>query len=133
MSSFKRLDRDYDNLRSALSNLYSDKDVQGGLRLAAALGWYWLAQGQSAECAVWQQKFLTVAKNNEHTEEKAKAYFHLGEAMRSTRAMGASEPLLKKSVELWQKTKNRRGRKNRPGIRRSVGFGIPTLLGLLHS
>ena len=53
-----RLDREHDNLRSALRWLAQTGQIARELRLASALGWYWAARGHTAEGRATLQRTL---------------------------------------------------------------------------
>jgi non-specific serine/threonine protein kinase len=59
---YLRLEREHDNLRAALHWLF-DQDTpaerEAALRLAAALGWFWVIRGYPVEGWRWLQKALT--------------------------------------------------------------------------
>ena len=65
---FLRLEREHANLRAALGWLL-DQDNRGereaGLRLAGALGKFWLRRGYNTECRRWLERALAPAPAGE--------------------------------------------------------------------
>ena len=60
-----QLDEDVDNLRAALSGRLASNAgdrVADGLRLAAALRWFWFTRGRPAEGRAWVERGLAVAE-----------------------------------------------------------------------
>jgi non-specific serine/threonine protein kinase len=60
---FLRLDTEQDNLRSALRWACSGADTNVGLRLAGAIGYFWLMSGRLAEGQEWLMGALGVARS----------------------------------------------------------------------
>lgn len=60
-SWLERLDTDHDNLRAALAWCQERTDPTAGLRLAAALGWFWYLRGYPGEGRMWLARFLPAA------------------------------------------------------------------------
>jgi non-specific serine/threonine protein kinase len=66
---FFRLEREHDNLRAALRWLLDQDDSaerKAALRLAGALGWFWLMRGSHAEGCRWLEEAL--ARTSQHVE-----------------------------------------------------------------
>jgi predicted ATPase/DNA-binding XRE family transcriptional regulator len=57
---FDRVDAEHDNLRSALA-WATEGTAEAGLRLAAALAWFWSIRGYWIEAEAWLDKVLTKA------------------------------------------------------------------------
>lgn len=56
-----RLDRDLENLHAALGWLLGGADLEAGLRLAAALWWFWYVRGYFREGQQWLEQALATA------------------------------------------------------------------------
>lgn len=56
---YLRLEREHDNLRAALRWLLDYDDHEPALRLARALGWFWLTRGYHTEAWRWLDETLT--------------------------------------------------------------------------
>jgi predicted ATPase/DNA-binding SARP family transcriptional activator len=54
------LDRERDNILAALRFAADDRDADTAVRVAAALGWYWLTNDNHAEAASWFETALAV-------------------------------------------------------------------------
>ena len=54
-----RLETEHDNLRAALARSLETGDAESGLRLAAALGWFWYRQGYWSEGREWLARTLS--------------------------------------------------------------------------
>jgi predicted ATPase/DNA-binding XRE family transcriptional regulator len=77
-----RLEQEHDNLREALRWARDAKDVCGGLRLAAALGWFWWMQGYLEEGRLWTEGFLSEPLVDERERcrfARAEAFYGAGE------------------------------------------------------
>jgi predicted ATPase/DNA-binding CsgD family transcriptional regulator/transcriptional regulator with XRE-family HTH domain len=99
---FFRLDREQDNLRAALRWLLDQAGRDGsdvaaereaGLRLAAALGYFWYVRGYHTEGVRWLEEALAHAPQETQREDEAEAGERVDSAAR-TRALIAAGPLL---------------------------------------
>jgi non-specific serine/threonine protein kinase len=57
----QRLDREHDNLRAALRYTIDVGDTGTSLRMAAALGWFWIVRGNRTEALRWLESVLASA------------------------------------------------------------------------
>ncbi len=57
----QRLDREHDNLRAALRYTIDVGDTGTSLRMAAALGWFWIVRGNRTEALRWLERVLASA------------------------------------------------------------------------
>ena len=73
---FDRLEREHGNVRAALQWSLACDDGAGAIRLAGALGWFWLIRGYLSEGREWLERSL--ALNGGTTAERAKAYLAAG-------------------------------------------------------
>ncbi|HUP09201.1 MAG TPA: tetratricopeptide repeat protein [Caldimonas sp.] len=70
----QRLENEHDNLRSALEYcLVSGAGSRTGLRLCAALHWFWIVRGYRAEGLDWCMRALAIDPNDAPTQERAMA------------------------------------------------------------
>ena len=53
-----RLEADHDNLRAALACALAGEQIEIGLRLVAALGWFWRLRGNWSEARAWLERML---------------------------------------------------------------------------
>ena len=60
---FDRLEVEHDNLRAALTWTLRSKEAEAGLRLAAALGFFWEHRGYPYEGSEWLEKLLSIASD----------------------------------------------------------------------
>ena len=83
----QRLEDEYDNLRSALEYcLGAASGSDAGLRLCAALHWFWIMRGYRAEGLDWCERVLGIEAVDKRTPERAMALeaagilaYHLGD------------------------------------------------------
>ena len=66
-----RLERDHDDLRSALDWLTSDGDDEAAMRLAGALGWFWLSHAHLGEGARRLEAVLATPVSDERARARA--------------------------------------------------------------
>ena len=99
----ERLERDHDNLRSAI--LWASKNShEGELRLIGAVVWFWFLHGHISE---GRQKLQSVLKQNfDESAEMARALW--GASMFASMQADHSEgrQLAEKSIEIWRKLGN---------------------------
>ncbi len=94
---FFRLEREHDNLRAALRWLFNHDNLaqQGvGLRLAAALGYFWYLRGYHTEGRRWLEEALARAPQGDDEESAAGV-----DSAARTRALVAAGPLLMVQAE----------------------------------
>ena len=74
-----RLETEHDNLRAALAWSKTVKgDMESGLRLACALGWFWFFRGLLSEGRAWSETLLAQAGDVERTTAKARVLGNAG-------------------------------------------------------
>jgi len=76
IACFDDLDKEHDNLRSALE-FASVHVPDAGLEMAASLWRFWYVRGHMAEGRSWLEKFLSVSSHS-NTSDRAKAFHGLG-------------------------------------------------------
>jgi tetratricopeptide (TPR) repeat protein len=57
-----RVEREHDNLRASLGRAKERGDLEGGLRLAGSLCWFWWMRGHFREGSLWTEDFLKKAE-----------------------------------------------------------------------
>jgi non-specific serine/threonine protein kinase len=72
----ERLEKEYENLRTALSWVLGSGQIELGLRLSAALGYFWGLQGHASEGFGWMEAAL--ASGEEASPARAEALAHAG-------------------------------------------------------
>jgi non-specific serine/threonine protein kinase len=77
---FNRLEVEHDNLRAALGWSARDGQTETGLRLAAALGWFWMWRSHRDEGFAWLEQILASAPDAP-AMLRAKALNHAGELL----------------------------------------------------
>ena len=60
----QRLDREHDNLRAALRRTLDVGDSGLALRMAGALGWFWIVRGNRTEALHWLESVLSITGNS---------------------------------------------------------------------
>lgn len=106
----KRLDLEYDNLRSALAWLFEQGDAERGLRMVAALSWYWNMRGLFVEGLAQAQAFINLPQAGGRTASRARA---LGAAAYPLYFLGDYEQarvLAEQALEINDETGDRAGR-----------------------
>jgi tetratricopeptide (TPR) repeat protein len=67
----RRLDPEHDNLRAALTWSRASGDVETGLRIAGALGWYWVFRGYVGEGRDWLSELLGMPGGSSRSRARA--------------------------------------------------------------
>ncbi|MFC5255631.1 AfsR/SARP family transcriptional regulator [Streptomyces cinereospinus] len=60
LAAIQRLEREYENLRTALRHAVAERDEQEALCLALSLGWYWQARDLRIEARNWCQEITAL-------------------------------------------------------------------------
>jgi len=109
---FERLEREYDNLRAALSWLLEQgPDEQCGelaLRLCGALTWLWLIRGYVSEGRQWLERALEISRGV-RSAVRAKALIGAGELAILQDNIGQAEALCGEGLALYRELGKRRG------------------------
>jgi predicted ATPase len=95
----RRLDEEHDNLRAALDQL-ADHDAEAALRLAGALGWFWLSRALLREGRTRLEAALAGSAAGGATRARALAAAGALVGRGGDPALGRT--LLEESVELWR-------------------------------
>jgi predicted ATPase/transcriptional regulator with XRE-family HTH domain len=105
-----RLAQDVDNLRAALEwSLRRQGSVEIGLRLAAALHWFWNLQGRFLEARAWLEKALAPTRESPPPAALAEALLVIGDMMELHIDLAAAAPLLAQSLALYRQIGDRAG------------------------
>jgi non-specific serine/threonine protein kinase len=110
-----RLEREQDNVRAALRWLLEQEDVverAAGLRLAAALGWFWYVRGHHGEGAHWLQAALaraSLADAGEAVDAGARLRVLLGLGLLLFHAVAQARPVVEEALALAERWQDRAG------------------------
>ena len=104
-----RLDRDRDNVRTALDWLLRAKNADWGLRLASALLRYWELRELFAEGRQRLSALLALPGSAAPSAARAKAVFAAGVLAGGQRDYRGEVPLFNESLEIYQELGDRRG------------------------
>jgi predicted ATPase/DNA-binding CsgD family transcriptional regulator len=96
---FDRLEVEHDNLRAALGWSARGGQAETGLRLAAALGWFWIWRSLRNEGFVWLEQLLAAAPDAPATL-RAKALNHAGELLAGRDRRQIAPPLWEEALFL---------------------------------
>jgi predicted ATPase/DNA-binding SARP family transcriptional activator len=113
---FECVDQERDNLRAALDVCRSKPEsVEDGLRIGAALRWYWDAHGLSQEAGQNLMTLLSMAGEKKRTAAHAKAMFVAAWLLDTISAASATErtatylPRLEEVLAIYQELDDRQG------------------------
>ena len=108
---FARIEAEYDNLQAALAWMRDRRRQAEGLRLAAALGWFWFRRARFSEGQHWLEMFLLAASAGA-PGPRAMAAYYLGWIMLCAGSFWGNpegKDHFEESLRLWQSSGNRRG------------------------
>ncbi|MFL5658078.1 MAG: LuxR C-terminal-related transcriptional regulator, partial [Ktedonobacteraceae bacterium] len=106
----ERLEREHDNLRTALRWLVEREEVEMALRLGAALCQFWTLRGHLSEGRQWLEGILSDSRmETVSMRVRAKALRGAGVMAYSQGDYGRARVLCQESLELCQKLGSRRG------------------------
>jgi predicted ATPase/class 3 adenylate cyclase len=94
------LDREYDNIRAALSWATDGGDVATGLRTAGALNWYWQHRGHFADGRGWLQRLLSRPDADMDPAVRIRALLAMGDAAFWQSDRDAAETAWQEAVDL---------------------------------
>jgi predicted ATPase/class 3 adenylate cyclase len=106
---FERLDREHDNLRSALEWSLSEPGSEGGLRLCSALQRFWWTRGHLSEGREWCARALGVPKTEELMPARAKALTGSGLLAYWQGDYPAARAQHEECLAIWRQRGDRRG------------------------
>jgi predicted ATPase/class 3 adenylate cyclase/DNA-binding CsgD family transcriptional regulator len=105
---WKRLEREQENLRAALSWLIEQEEGELALRLTASLWWFWNIRGYWSEGERWQEAVLRLPQVQERTARRAKVLLGAG-VLASQQGHPAARSLLEESVAIFRELADKRG------------------------
>jgi predicted ATPase len=101
----ERLEHEHDNLRRALWWARETGDVETGLRLSGALGWFWWMHGYLGEGRRWVEGFLSEDSKSSQpagVPMRAKALYGAGELAFGQGDLARAAELLEESLVLYR-------------------------------
>jgi predicted ATPase len=105
-----QLAQEVDNLRAALEwSLRKQGSVEIGLRLAAALHWFWNLQGRFLEGRAWLEEALAPTQEPAPPAALAEALLVIADMMELHIDLAAAAPLLAQSLMLYRQIGDRAG------------------------
>jgi non-specific serine/threonine protein kinase len=107
-----RLEREHDNLRSALSWFLVEDDAAGALRLAAALWQFWWWRSHLAEGRLRLSEILAMPGAEVSSPERARALTGAGVLTETQGDVVAADALHAESHAIWQQLGDARGLAN---------------------
>ena len=99
-----RCDREHENFRAALDNLWRNGEAQWGLRLAGALFQFWERRELITEGREWLEKLLSLPGAAVRDKVRARAVFAAGVLAGAQKDYGAAQALLTESLEINRET-----------------------------
>jgi predicted ATPase/Tfp pilus assembly protein PilF len=105
-----RLDAEHDNIRAALAwSATANGEASQGLRLAAALWWFWEVRGYISEGRNWLSSLLNATARADPSATRAKALNGAGILARDQGEYGVSQALHEQSLAIFREVGDRRG------------------------
>jgi len=101
-----RLEADHDNLRTALSWTLGGGAPELGLRLAAALSWFWDACGYFGEGTMRLEEALALSGTVAPAATRAEALTGLGAILSTHSGLERAEACLEEALALWEEIGN---------------------------
>ncbi|CAN5855572.1 tetratricopeptide repeat protein [soil metagenome] len=103
-----QLEREHNNLRSALAWAIAQGDAETALRLSGALGRFWITHSHVREGKTWLEKVIALATNIPSTGQ-AKAHMVAGSLETVLGNFSAARALFEQSLALYQWINDRQG------------------------
>jgi predicted ATPase/transcriptional regulator with XRE-family HTH domain len=104
-----RLEHEHDNLRAVLRRCLARRDGDTGIRLAAALWWFWYVRGHAGEGRLWIGKMLPLPGAGRSPARRATALLGAGQLAIALGNYGDARDRLDESVELLRAADDHRG------------------------
>ncbi len=105
----ERLEREHDNLRSALAWAAAGADAVSGMRLASACWRFWLIRGYAREGLGWLSAMLAAAPDRQATTHRAQALNAAGTMARAMSDFSKARTLYEEALSLWRELDVQRG------------------------
>ncbi len=105
---FERLEREYENLRTALEWAMAKSDVEVRLKFAANLRWFLFVRGYNREASAWLESALT-GSSNASAATRAKALQALGWSVNAQGDYGRALTLFEESLALYRQAGDKSG------------------------
>jgi predicted ATPase len=112
----EQLDREQENLRTALEWSITSEVAELALRICGALGEFWSRRGNRSEGHYWLKAALALPGADAHHVARAKALYAAGNLARHQNDLSGAILLLKESVDLHRALEDDRG------LARSLGI-----------
>jgi tetratricopeptide (TPR) repeat protein len=103
-----RLEREHDNFRAALEWSTQHGDGETGLRLAAALRWFWLVRGYASEGRAWLRRAFA-AQDTATPIARARALVAAGSLAMFQHDHAAATASLEAALDAWREIGDARG------------------------
>jgi predicted ATPase/DNA-binding winged helix-turn-helix (wHTH) protein len=105
-----RLESEHDNLRAALAWCSTaGGNAAGGLRLAAALGWFWRSRGHIGEGRHWLSLLIDAEPNGQESPTRANALRGAGILAMDQADYSASRQLQEEALAIYRRVGDRQG------------------------
>jgi non-specific serine/threonine protein kinase len=105
----ERLEREHDNLRSALTWAAAGADAVSGVRLASACWRFWFIRGYAREGLGWLSAMLAATPNRQPTAHRAKALAAAATMARAMSDLSTARALYEEALSLWRELDVQRG------------------------
>jgi predicted ATPase/DNA-binding SARP family transcriptional activator len=113
MQWFERIENEYGNIRAALTWLYDRRELEDGLRLAGALGWFWFRRARFSEGQRWLELFYNAAHKDGPPGLRAQSAYFLGWLKlcvgRAFWGNPEGKRFFRESLRLWREVGNQQG------------------------
>jgi non-specific serine/threonine protein kinase len=100
-AALDRLERDHDNIRTALRHLLENQDIDGGQLLAGALGRFWLLRGYFSEGEDWLHRILALPGAEARTGGRARCLYVLASLQLNRGDYSAAEMADREALSIW--------------------------------
>lgn len=97
-----RLDTEYENFRSLLQKLQTQRDAKRLLDLTSSLYWFWFRRTYFAEGRIWIERTLDLLEDSEMTEDKAISLFGAANLARAQGDFLSARKFIDTSLQTWQ-------------------------------
>lgn len=105
-----RLDREHDNLRAALAwSCARDGDPALGLRLAAAVWWFWLVRGYWTEGSGYLRSVIEASSRDPASLSRAKALIGVGALLEKVDDYAAARARFEQALSVYRELGDQRG------------------------